>query len=73
MEQMLSGATVKFYAELRWAGWESAAELLEFDQGLTVYPPPFTLRERIWEPPAARPCRTVTSLSSSRMQPAKIL
>jgi hypothetical protein len=25
------------------AGWESEAEFLEFDQGLTVYPPPFTV------------------------------
>jgi hypothetical protein len=27
MEQMLSGATVEFYAELRWAGWESAGRI----------------------------------------------
>jgi hypothetical protein len=40
---MLSGATVEFYAELRWAGWEAEAEALALDQGLSVYPPPFTV------------------------------
>lgn len=38
----LSGALAGFYADLRWDGWESETAGLALDQGISLYPPPFT-------------------------------
>lgn len=42
----LSDATAHFYASLRWAGWEHEVEALAPDQGLSLWPPPFTAEGR---------------------------
>ncbi len=39
---MLGGATIDFYESLRWSGWEKEVGLLGPDQGLFLYPFPFT-------------------------------
>jgi hypothetical protein len=39
---LLAGGLDDFYAHLRWPGWEQDVQSLELDQGLSVYPPPFT-------------------------------
>lgn len=39
---MLGGATTAFYESLRWPGWESEVAVLRPDQGLSLYPFPFT-------------------------------
>jgi hypothetical protein len=38
----LSGGTTDFYASLRWPGWKDEVATLALDQGLSIYPPPFT-------------------------------
>lgn len=38
----LSEALGDFYASLRWAGWQREIEALGADQGLSLWPPPFT-------------------------------
>ena len=38
----LEGATVDFYSTLRWNGWEEEVAALPLDQGLALYPPPFS-------------------------------
>jgi len=43
---VLSDATADFYAPLRWAGWEHEIESLAPDQGLSLWPPPFTAEGR---------------------------
>lgn len=42
MSWALSGDLDGFYAGLRWPGWQEITESLALDQGVTVYPPPFT-------------------------------
>lgn len=42
VEWALSGATAEFYASLRWPGWEAEADLVGGDQGIALYPPPFS-------------------------------
>jgi len=42
VEWALSGGTAEFYASLRWSGWEAEAEQVAGDQGVALYPPPFT-------------------------------
>ncbi|MFI1994996.1 DUF2625 family protein [Actinoplanes sp. NPDC020271] len=39
---VLAGSLDAFYENLRWPGWESEAGALAADQGLTVFPPPWT-------------------------------
>ena len=38
----LSGGTVEFYRDLRWDGWEAETGALHLDEGISLYPPPFT-------------------------------
>jgi len=38
----LSDQLPAFYASLRWPGWEREVTALRDDQGLSIYPPPFT-------------------------------
>ncbi len=42
VEQMLSGATTQFFDDLRWSGWEGEVEAVGFDEGLSLWPPPFS-------------------------------
>lgn len=42
----LAGGLNDFYADLRWAGWEREVAALRLDQGLSIYPPPFTTEGR---------------------------
>jgi len=42
----LTGGMAEFYDGLRWDGWEHEIESLSADQGLSLYPPPFTLEGR---------------------------
>lgn len=46
VQAALSGALTDFYADLRWPGWEEEVSALNLDQGLSVYPPPFTEQGR---------------------------
>lgn len=43
---VLAGGLTDFYAELRWPGWERDVEGLGADEGVAVYPPPFTEQGR---------------------------
>jgi len=38
----LSGALGDVFASLRWPGWEAEVSALAADQGISLYPPPFT-------------------------------
>lgn len=42
LSSMLSGGTAEFYRELHWDGWESEVSRLGSDQGVSVWPPPWT-------------------------------
>lgn len=42
----LSDAVADFYSPLRWAGWEVEIDALAPDQGLSLWPPPFTVEGR---------------------------
>ena len=42
----LAGGTTEFYDSLRWDGWEHEVASLSTDQGLSLYPPPFTVEGR---------------------------
>lgn len=42
----LADGLTSFYAGLRWAGWEQETRNLALDQGISVYPPPFTEQGR---------------------------
>jgi hypothetical protein len=38
----ISGELSQTFAPLRWSGWQDEVAALRPDQGLSVYPPPFT-------------------------------
>lgn len=42
VDYVLRGGLADFYAHLRWPGWEAEVEALAPDQGLAVFPFPFT-------------------------------
>jgi hypothetical protein len=42
----LGGGLGDFYAGLRWGGWEEMTEALPLDEGISVFPPPFTTEGR---------------------------
>lgn len=42
LDAMLSGALTRFYATMRWPGWEVEVSALAPDQGISVYPPPWS-------------------------------
>lgn len=39
----LSGGLAEFYTELRWDGWEQESLDLALDEGIAIYPPPFSV------------------------------
>ncbi|WP_189192788.1 DUF2625 family protein [Micromonospora fulviviridis] len=39
---VLAGSLTRFYDTLRWSGWQAEVAALAPDQGLSVWPPPFT-------------------------------
>jgi len=39
----LSGAGAEFYGDFRWPGWSDEVEALALDQGLSLWPPPFSV------------------------------
>ena len=43
VESVLSGAMGETFAGLRWPGWETEVGALALDQGLSLYPPPFSV------------------------------
>ncbi len=43
---MLGGAATQFYGGLRWPGWEDDCSRLPLDQGVALYPPPFSIEGR---------------------------
>lgn len=51
----LEGGLTDFYESLRWDGWEREVADLGPDQGLSVYPPPFTREGRAIEAGSRRP------------------
>lgn len=51
----LSGGLTEFYPDLRWAGWENETKNLGLDQGISIYPPPFTAEGRDVGAAARRP------------------
>ncbi len=42
LEAMLSGAVTRFYAPLRWRGWEAEVAAVPLDRGISALPPPWT-------------------------------
>jgi hypothetical protein len=42
----LTGLLTRFYEELRWPGWETEVATLELDQGIAIWPPPWTTEGR---------------------------
>ncbi len=42
LHAMLTGALTRFYASLRWPGWEAELAAVAPDQGISAVPPPFT-------------------------------
>jgi hypothetical protein len=55
----LTGDLETYYENLRWPGWEAEIAALAPDQGLTLYPPPFTREGR----PVANATRGVTPMA----------
>lgn len=43
VEWVLGGGTTEFYADLRWSGWEGDVLDVRLDQGLTAFPPPWSV------------------------------
>lgn len=39
---VLAGSLTRFYDTLRWPGWEAEVGALRADQGITVFPPPWS-------------------------------
>jgi uncharacterized protein DUF2625 len=39
---VLAGSLTQFYDTLRWPGWQAEVQALPPDQGITVYPPPWS-------------------------------
>jgi hypothetical protein len=46
LEWFLSGGLAEFYASLRWPGWEAEVAATTGQQGIAVFPPPFTEQGR---------------------------
>lgn len=46
VEAALDGRLSDRFASLRWSGWQVEVERLRPDQGLSLYPPPFTVEGR---------------------------
>jgi hypothetical protein len=42
----LSPGLTDFYSTLRWPGWQAEVDSLPADQGLSLFPPPFTAQGR---------------------------
>lgn len=42
----LEGGPAEFYADLRWPGWEAESSALALDEGISIYPFPFTAEGR---------------------------
>ncbi len=42
VHSFLGGATDEFYANVRWTGWVDELAELTLEQGVALYPPPFT-------------------------------
>jgi hypothetical protein len=42
LHAMIAGALTRFYQSMRWPGWEAEVAALSPDQGLSVYPPPWS-------------------------------
>ncbi|HWS31320.1 MAG TPA: DUF2625 family protein [Actinoplanes sp.] len=43
LNAMLAGALAGFYAGLRWPGWVDEVTRVALDQGISTYPPPWTV------------------------------
>ena len=43
VQAFLQGATTEFYASSRWPGWEDEVSDVDVDQGLSLWPPPFSV------------------------------
>lgn len=43
---VLSGALSDVFAEMRWEGWQDEVAALALNEGISVYPPPFTEQGR---------------------------
>lgn len=46
LQWCLAGDLAGYYAQLRWPGWEDEVAALAWDQGLSLYPPPWTVEGR---------------------------
>jgi hypothetical protein len=46
IEWVLNTGVTEFYRELRWPGWEAEVSALSLDEGISVYPFPFTAEGR---------------------------
>jgi hypothetical protein len=46
LNAILARSLTRFYENLRWPGWEAEVAALALDEGITAYPPPFTVEDR---------------------------
>ncbi|GIG26834.1 DUF2625 family protein [Cellulomonas denverensis] len=46
VQAVLTGALAEPFASLRWPGWQAEVAALSLDQGLSLWPPPFTAEGR---------------------------
>jgi hypothetical protein len=51
----LTGRLAEFATDLRWTGWEAEVATLDLDQGISVYPFPFTVEGRDLNKVSRRP------------------
>jgi Protein of unknown function DUF2625 len=43
LNAILAGSLTRFYENLRWPGWAAEVAALALDEGITAWPPPFTV------------------------------
>lgn len=58
----VAGDLGRFYEDLRWPGWEDEVTAVEPNQGLSLYPPPFTAEGR----PVSRATRRAVPMAELR-------
>ena len=46
VQAFITGVTTKFYEDFRWPGWTDDVATLGLDQGLSLWPPPFSTEGR---------------------------
>lgn len=57
LEAMLAGALTRFYAGLRWPGWETEVAGVALDHGISTLPPPWTTEGKDLSAVSRKPVR----------------